>query len=234
MNIVSKWHPKVALRYLPIVAQIKKINPHGTVLEVGSGSLGIAPYLGRQVTGVDRDFAGPQISLLEKVSADATKLPFAKEAFIFVVAVDVLEHIPRFKREKAIREMIRVAKKGVFIAVPEGKKAQEQDKKLSQIYQRRFGLAFPFFSQHLKYGLPTEEEVRVLIWEAAKKEKKEVTIEREQRLNLFLREFLMKGWMTKNIFVDVIFRKVFLILIPLFLRCNWEPTYRGFYYVKLK
>src|SRR5437868_4730302 len=85
---VYRWHPKIALRYLPIVAEIQKTgfkNP--SVLEIGSGSLGIAPYLKQEITGVDIDFSGPQFPLVKQVKASAVKLPFKDNSFDFVVCI---------------------------------------------------------------------------------------------------------------------------------------------------
>ena len=57
----NRWHPQLALRYLPIVRYIKNsglVNP--SILEVGSGSLGIGPYLKKEFTGADIEFSGPK------------------------------------------------------------------------------------------------------------------------------------------------------------------------------
>ncbi len=45
-QLLNRWHPEVAIRYLPIVKQLKATSlSSGSMLEVGSGWLGIAPYL---------------------------------------------------------------------------------------------------------------------------------------------------------------------------------------------
>lgn len=36
-----RWHPEVALRYLPIVDQIQKLERKLNILDIGSGGLGI-------------------------------------------------------------------------------------------------------------------------------------------------------------------------------------------------
>ncbi len=230
----ERWHPKIALRYLPIVKEIKKSgleNPQ--ILEVGSGSLGIVPYLDLPVTGVDVDFSGPQFPLLKQVKGKATNLPFPDNSFDFAISVDVLEHLLPEKRAKAIAEVLRCAKVEVFMAVPCGKGAMEQDKELNSLYQQIFGQPFPFLKEHLTFGLPEKEWLSDTIKEEAAKLGKEVEIWTEGNINLSLRNFLMRGWMTKNIIIDFIFRKVFLLFIPIFRRMNREPTYRQIFFVKI-
>ena len=50
--------------------------------------------------------------------ADGTNLPFADESFDFVVATDVLEHIPQEKRSMFCQEMLRVARKCAILTFP--------------------------------------------------------------------------------------------------------------------
>ncbi len=232
-----RWHPEVAIRYWPIarsvkcqVSSVKEIS----ILEVGSGWLGIAPYLGKEVVGLDEDFEGRKFGLLKQIKGSVLKLPFKRDSFDFVVCVDVLEHLQKTKREKAIREVLRVAKREVFIAVPCGKKSFIQDKKLDKRYQQVFKQPFSFFKEHLEYGLPKKEEIVQLIKLAAKREKKKVGIKIQGNENLGLRNFLMKGWMTKNIFVDFLFRKIFLFLIPFFKLWDKPPYYRQIFFVKIE
>ena len=78
-NFFYRWHPEVALRYLPIVKRIKQYKKELKkkelkILEVGSGSLGMAPYLKMPVTGLDVDFSGPKLSLLKPAQGKATKI----------------------------------------------------------------------------------------------------------------------------------------------------------------
>lgn len=233
-NPFDRWHPKIALRYLPIVEEIKKNGiKTPSVLEVGSGSLGIAPYLGLPVTGVDVDFSGPQFPLLKQVKGEAANLPFPDNSFDFAISVDVLEHLPPEKRAKAIAEVLRCAKVEVFMAVPCGKGAMEQDKELNSLYQQIFGQPFPFLKEHLAFGLPEKEWLSDTIKKEAEKLGKKTEIRAEGNINLGLRDFLMRGWMTKNPVVDFIFRKVFLLFIPIFRTMNQEPTYRQIFFIRV-
>lgn len=248
MNMLSRfnrWHPKIALRYLPIIDEIRRLTSQEVflrakrvsykILEVGSGSLGITPYLNQEVTGVDVDFSGPSSDLLKRVKGDATSLPFRNGSFDFVVAVDVLEHLPPKKRKKAISETLRVSKQAVFIGVPCGEKSEEQDLLLDKHYKDIFDKSYRFLSEQVKFGLPREQEIVTMIKESAKTLKKDnIKLVIRGNLNISVRQFLMWGWMTKNPLVDIIFRKVFLLFIPILRQCNWEPTYRKLFFVYLK
>ena len=104
-----RWHPEVAIRYLPIVSEIKKFPKDTKILEVGSGGLGIAPYLGRLVVGLDNNFSGPSHPLLKQKKGKGEKIPFKDSSFDIVISVDTLEHVPSEKRSLMIDEMLRVA-----------------------------------------------------------------------------------------------------------------------------
>lgn len=230
-----RWHPKVALRYLPIIDQIRKSELlDKPILEMGSGSLGIAPYLGKPITGVDVDFSGPQIDLVTKIRGSATKLPIVGQSFETVIMVDVLEHLTIQSRFQAIKEAVRVTKTLLVIATPCGNLSEEEDVYLSRYYQKIYGKSFPFYKEHLKHGLPSCEWLDATINKIALESGRQISTQVEGNINLKLHRFLMKGWMTKNFIVDIVFRKLFLLFIPIMLLFNKEPTYRKIFYVRLK
>lgn len=230
-----RWHPKVALRYLPITKRIRNLHlENKPILEIGSGSLGITPYLGKRVTGLDVNFSGPTSELLTCVYGSAVNIPFSNNTFDTVLLVDVLEHIPPKNRKKAIFEAVRVVKKFLIIAVPEGKLSENEDRELSEYYKSVFHKEFPFYKEHLAFGLPKKEKIVNIINLACKSYSKRATIEIEGNVNIKLHNFLMKGWMTKNTFIDLIFRKLMLLFIPVFSRLNVEPVYRKIFYITFK
>lgn len=231
--IFYRWHPEVALRYLPFVAEIEK-RQKIEILEVGSGGLGIAPYLGREVVGVDKEFDLPFHPLLRRVKASALKLPFQNSSFDLVLSSDMLEHLEKTEREKAISEMLRVAKSNVFIGLPCGNKAHQQDIFLDNYYRQHHGKKYHFLDQQVKYGLPEKKEICDTIYKAAGNNRKKVKITVKGNENLGLRLFLMKGWVSDNLIVNIIFRKIFLLAIPFFRLMNQNPAYRQLFFITIQ
>lgn len=228
---VRRWHPEVAVRYLPVVREIRKLGKP-SILEVGSGGLGIAPYLGQKVVGLDKSFTPPIHPLLTTKIGSGEHIPFPDKSFDVVVAMDVLEHLLREKRKKVILEMGRVARKLLVIGVPTGEEARKQDKLLAGVYREKHGADFPFFLEHREYGLPEREEIRRLVKDGLDKRIVDIKVIGNEPLKL--REFLMKGWMTKSFWGKVFYWKILLLAIPLFRFFDRSPYYRTIFFVKLK
>ena len=251
----NRWHPQIAMRYLPVVEYIKHKQTYQevhqkrpglfrkgqafSVLEVGSGGLGIAPYLKMPVTGVDKEFEPPFHPLLKRVSGDATKLDFPNNSFDVVISMDMLEHLPKQKRQIAVIEMLGVAKSLAVIGVPCGREAGEHDREMkmrlprSPRRPRNDDKGFRFLDEQVEYGLPEEIDILHYIKVAAKDLGKRIEVEIKGNMNLKLREFLMRGWMSKNVLVNILFRKVFLLLIPVFRMLDKEPYYRKMFFVEI-
>lgn len=228
-----RWHPEVALRYLPIVDQIRKMKGNINILDIGSGGLGIAPYLRREVTGVDLKFLPPLYPGLNKITASATKLPFNNNSFEVAVSVDMLEHLNANDRLLAIDEMLRVVRKVIFIAVPCGDLSTEQDRELDKLYFDKHKTHYHFLEEQLSLGLPEESDIRKSILLSAKKTHKKIRLTEEGNENLKLRWFLMKGFISDNIIINIFFRKLLLFALPFFRLMNSEPVYRKIFKVDL-
>lgn len=228
-----RWHPEVSLRYLPIVDQIKKLEKKLNILDVGSGGLGIVPYLKREVTGVDLEFSPPLHPSLKKVNASAIKLPFNNNTYEIVLSVDMLEHLNRNDRQLAIDEMFRVARKVIFIAVPCGDLSTKQDQELDKLYYDKYKSHYHFLQEQLLLGLPQTGEIKKSILFAAKKTHKKIKLTEEGNENLNLRWFLMRGFISNNIFINIFFRKLLLFAFPFFRQMNSEPTYRRIFKIDL-
>jgi ubiquinone/menaquinone biosynthesis C-methylase UbiE len=107
------------------------VRPEDTILDVGATSdrsYDYSNYLEawyahkRQLTAIgidDASFLEEEYPGLRFVKADGRQLPFADRSFDFVHSSAVLEHVgARSKQEQMLRELRRVARKGVFVTTP--------------------------------------------------------------------------------------------------------------------
>lgn len=228
-----RQHPEAALRYYPVVSEIKKHKlTKAKILEVGPGSLGIVPYFKTSIDGVDVDFAGPKTPLLTKIKGTADNLPFRKNSYNVVISVDVLEHLPKERREKSIYEMIRIAKKLAVIVVPTGELAQEQDSRLQAHWNKIFKAKNQFLEEHVKNGLPSKDSILVSIDKSKRILGKTAKIKSYPNLNLQVRNILMKTWITKNRLFYTLYMKGFLLLLPIFKYANFGNCYRTVFVIE--
>jgi hypothetical protein len=232
---VYRWHPKIALRYLPIVSALKqRFATPVDIIEVGSSGLGIAPYLKTPVVGVDLEFPPPVDDRLVPVKASALNLPFSANSFEAAISVDMLEHIKPIERKQAISELLRISRKFVVIGVPCGPRAHEQDAQLETAYKKVHGHGFHFLAEQVEYDLPTQKWLEETIFETADRLGKQIQLNSIGNISLRLRWFLMQGWISKHVMVNVFFRKVLLLAIPLMRHLNSEPTYRRLFFITIE
>ena len=228
-----KQHPEAALRYLPIVSELKNLHLEDSkILEIGSGSLGIIPYLKRSIDGLDVDFSGPQTKLLRKIKASAINLPFRKNDYDVALCADTLEHIEPENREQSIYEMLRIAKKLAVIVVPVGKLSEKQDLFANARWQHVFGNNYQFLDEHIKYGLPKTEEILVFIDKSLRKLNKKAKVSSHSNLNLVIRKILINTWISKNKLIYYTYLKGFLLLLPLLRLCNFGNCYRRVFVIE--
>lgn len=229
-----RQHPETALRYLPVVKEIKKTKlKTSKILEIGSGSLGITPYLKKQIDAADVDFSGPKTNLINQTKAKANDLPFRRNSYDLTLSVDVLEHLPANSREKVVFEQIRVTKNIAIIVVPVGEKSENQDKKLHQLWTKTFGNeGNQFLEEHLKNGLPKVEEILVYIDRSLRVLGKNSKVRSYPLLNLFVREILMRTWISKSKFMYYLYLKGFLLLVPILRYANFGNCYRRLFVIE--
>lgn len=224
-NRYKNWSTDIALRYFPIVKIIRSENMlKPSILEVGSGSLGITPYLKKKITGVDVSFDGPQTSMLNKVRASAEKLPFSDNSFDYVICVDVLEHIKPVLRKNVVDELLRVGKRKIFLAVPCGKKTKEEDLYTSKLFLKIMGYKDRYLEDHIKNKLPTKREILGMLNNTEVKILKNV--------NFLLHRYIMRTQISKRKLFNFISGVVNIMLIPVFSRVNWGDCYRYIFVIK--
>jgi hypothetical protein len=157
-------------RLAPVVGQLARFRG-GTVLDVGSGSQGVAPWLGPEwcVTALDStfdDYSGEPRTTPQGVSrvvGDARALPFHDASFQVTVAVDLLEHLDAADREAALTELCRVSRRLVLVACPMGRPALQADQQLTRAYVKRSRPQPGWLPEHLANGLPEEDDVVALL-----------------------------------------------------------------------
>lgn len=228
-----RQHPEAALRYFPVVSEIKNAKlTNSKILEIGPGSLGIIPYLKKTIDGVDVDFSGPKTNLLNKIKGSAWELPFRKNIYDVSISVDVLEHIEPGLRERAVFEMLRVAKQLSIIVVPCGEDSEQQDKELQAHWDKIFVKKNQYLDEHVRYGLPKSDEILVYIDRSLRKLDKKAKITSYSNLNLKFRNILMRTWITKSKYLYYLYLKGYLFFLPLLKLSNFGKTYRRVFVIK--
>jgi cyclopropane fatty-acyl-phospholipid synthase-like methyltransferase len=152
------------LRYEPVVHQVEA-TPGRTLLEVGSGSRGIARYVSPrwELTACDVSFSDYEAPIVgfagpaNRVEASVLEMPFADDSFDVVVALDLLEHLPADDRPQALAQLRRVARKRLIVGCPTSVGALASDERLAQFYQRIRRPMPIWLEEHLRNGFPDIE-----------------------------------------------------------------------------
>jgi SAM-dependent methyltransferase len=130
------------------------------LLDVGSGRAGVAAFLPDvDVTGVDLRPPSEPLPNLTFEWGTITDLPFPDRSFQLVTCIDVLENLSVESREKAVSELVRVARHAVLIACPHGHIAQSCDRKYERALEAR-GRPIPeWITEHRAHPYPTDSSV---------------------------------------------------------------------------
>ena len=234
-KIIKDYSPDTAFRYLPIIDIIKKNQiKSNKILEVGSGDLGITPYLKKKIIGLDINFSEIENKNLEKIKYQGGAFPFLNNSFDLVLNVDSLEHVKKENREDVVNEMFRVAKKYIIIIVPSGEKAERHDINIDNYFQKINKHRDKFLEEHVNNRLPQDKELQNIFVRAGEKYNKKFKIIKNKKINnIFLREIYMRLKISQNIFLSIIYY-LFLLLIPFRKYLNFGECYREFYFLKLE
>jgi glycosyltransferase involved in cell wall biosynthesis/SAM-dependent methyltransferase len=224
----------VSLRYLPIVAKIAARGFHNaSVLEVGSGSKGIGPFIGRRFVGVDASLVSPFSPHLVPVLAHGDCLPFCDRSFDVTINIDMLEHVPVQRRQGVIGELLRVSRRGAFLAVPCDSLAEQQDRELDARYLAHFGTRYPFLVEHVNNGLPTREGVLADLAHAIELDGRKARVTVVPNVNLTLRQAYMSVWTSRYKPI----RLMYWLLSPfhrLWPLMSWGACYRQIFFIDIE
>jgi len=154
------------VRYVPVLELVRETDG-STLLDVGSGSAGLAPWLGPEwsITAVDESFSdyggaiAPLADDARRLEGDARELPFEDRTFDVTVAIDMVEHVPPDDRARVLSELGRVTARRLIVAGPTGEPALDADRRLAHQVSKR-GVRPPvWLEDHLAHGFPEREEI---------------------------------------------------------------------------
>jgi hypothetical protein len=240
-----RMQPHLYIRYAPVLRHLRACFPvrdHASVLEVGSGALGVTRFWPGPVTGVDLAFDGARLAHLSQVLGSATDLPFPDASFQVVVSVDMIEHLREEDRFAAIREMIRVSSGDVLLGVPCAPVARDVDdwgrircaraanatrsaNRVKEIARRS-----AFLEQHEIAGYPTQSAIETAVRSALG--------EAEGRITTFGNEsaaawrFLLPSLVPLAPWSVLARRAMGALLMPLLLRSRAGGYYRVFFLIR--
>lgn len=156
------------VRFVPVLELLWAAAPRGgSLLDVGSGSRGIASLLPRtwDVTMLDADFrdygaaATVPSTQARAIMGDVRAMPFEDSSFDVVIAVDMLEHLAAGDRDSAVAEICRVARRRTVIACPAGADALEADRRIAARLAAWDRPLPGWLREHLENGFPEAEAV---------------------------------------------------------------------------
>jgi hypothetical protein len=158
------------VRYAPIAALIRSLGS-GSLLDVGSGSVGVSRWLGPEwaITATDISFddygtaADAVADGVQRLVADARALPFEDRSFDVVLTLDMLEHVNPGDRSPILRELARVARRRVVAACPTGAAALEADRRLDAAYRKRGTTPPGWLAEHLDNGFPEPADLEAAL-----------------------------------------------------------------------
>lgn len=159
-------------RNLDVARALKSfLPPERPLLDAGCGENGLADFIGAaNVMSVDINQPPRRDKERKFIRASITSLPFANLSFPAAASVDVLEHLPSEARDKAIAELVRVARTAVVVAFPHGRQAEQIDK---DFQNKLVKLKMPqpdWLVEHLQNPYPVVESVLLKIKSEAMKD----------------------------------------------------------------
>jgi hypothetical protein len=216
-----------AARYYPIVRILKTygLYDNASLLEIGSGSIGIGRFRKVPFVGCDISFPFEPKWPMTPLIASAAQLPIKDNEFDVVLASDVLEHVPPDLRKMVIDESLRVARKFVIFGFPCGELAWKSDRALLEAYLKKNLPPPVWLSEHMEAKFPEPELFREIDgWE----------IQQHDNENISFHSWLMHREMSR-LFVkssSILMRIAPSLVEALLRKANRGPVYRKIFVLR--
>jgi O-antigen/teichoic acid export membrane protein len=207
LAVVRVLRPYLKTRYAGVMSYIRRQGaaPSG-ILEAGSGSVGMGVFYSGPFTGLDVNFWGPRLGGMARVKGDSRDMPFSRGQFDLAVSLDMLEHLRPSDRQRVIREMIRVSRRGIVIGFPSGRNARSAELQVRSAIDLELARLTPgsraykktvarnrYLFEHLEAPLPEADEVVAMIDHELKAAGRQARIVRRGNERLGWWSLLMKA-----------------------------------------
>lgn len=246
IHVFHKLQTEFKIRYLPVLREIKKNErAYSQILEIGSGSLGLSRYTKKSITGIDIHTRGPRYLNMDLRAGDALNVPFAEKSFDLVVSIDVLEHLPKDKRQEAVSEVLRVTRKKAFVAFPCGGAARHWEarvfEELNKIRQAssaekktELEKRYWYLYEHMQHGLPSEKEAKDFIEEAVRQHGNEFSWRSETNESVLVWYYSVIRMLKGNYFRWFFTTFLYFLFFFVIKRLLWPDFYRQVFILERK
>jgi len=222
------------IRYKTIVDYIKKYKPKN-ILEVWSWSKWIGKFMRNlKFTWIDKttsDYGSTELQTSKNmtyVNGDSLNIPFSDNSFDLVFSVDMLEHIKKADRMKAIEEAIRVTNKTCIITFPYWKFGSLIDKLFYEYYITKDGKVEWRLKEHIENELPDDDFIKDI-----KETFKDYDISEINNGNIFFVTFVLL-WENIRLFSMVLTLLSFIIIHIWFIKFDSKYWIRKYLVIQKK